>query len=219
MLLLIDNGHGADNLTAGKCSPPVAAVSGIPADDPTLYAGRFREGNFNRLVAAELVRALKDGGICAAELLVPERADVSLRERADRVNARCRVLGTHNVALVSIHGNALGNGDRWLQADYWTVWTSKGQTRADALADRIWLGCKQAMPDRKFGKQTVPDGDVDYESKFYILVKTLCPAVLTENFFFDNQENLRFMASPAGRSLIVKGHADGIRAWIDSISK
>ena len=34
------------------------------------------------------------------------------------------------------------------------------------------------------------DGDPDWEENFYILSKTQCPAVLTENFFMDNKEDL-----------------------------
>ena len=45
------------------------------------------------------------------------------------------------------------------------------------------------MPDKKFGKDT-KDGDVDYESNFYVIKKANCPAVLTENFFYTCKENL-----------------------------
>jgi N-acetylmuramoyl-L-alanine amidase len=54
------------------------------------------------------------------------------------------------------------------------------------------------MPDKKFGKDT-KDGDVDYESNFYIIKKSLCPAVLTENFFYTCRENLDFLTTDEGR--------------------
>lgn len=36
--------------------------------------------------------------------------------------------------LVSIHANAAGMGDRWYDATGWCAYTSRGNTRADALA-------------------------------------------------------------------------------------
>ena len=39
--------------------------------------------------------------------------------------------------LVSIHANAFGNGREWTKARGWSVYTGKGQTRADLLADDL----------------------------------------------------------------------------------
>lgn len=213
MKLLIDNGHGALDITKGKFSP---SVSGLGLSDPTIVKDRFREGEFNRLVARALVAELKASGY-DAELLVPEDADISLGERCRRVNAWCNRLGKDNVIVVSIHANALGHGDEWFDANYWTVWTSVGQTKSDEIATCLWNACKETMPDRKFGTQMHKDGDVDYESQFYILVHTLCPAVLTENFFYTNKENLQFIASEEGRNKIVKGHTKGIINYLKNL--
>ena len=38
-----------------------------------------------------------------------------------------------NVLLISIHCNAAGRGDRWLSARGWCAYTTRGNTRADAL--------------------------------------------------------------------------------------
>ena len=59
-------------------------------------------------------------------------------------------------------------------------------------------------------RQDHSDGDPDKESKFTILTKTRCPAVLTENLFYDNEKECRFMMSDYGRELITKLHVDGI---------
>lgn len=40
-----------------------------------------------------------------------------------------------------------------------------------------------------------PDGDLDYEENFYILKHTACPAVLTENGFYTNIEDLAILES------------------------
>ncbi len=61
------------------------------------------------------------------------------------------------------------------------------------------------------------DGDPDYESDFYVLAKTKCPAVLTENLFQDNKEDVKFLTSEEGKSAIVKVHVNGIINYIKGI--
>ena len=210
MKILIDNGHGSNDYTKGKYSPIVTDIT-----DETIYKQRFREGIFNRLVAKKIVDQLKALHY-DAELLVPEDQDISLASRVNRVNTWCKKLGAGNVILVSIHANALGHGNEWFpKADYWTVWTTVGKTNSDKLADYLWEACKKEMPDKKFGKQ-MSDGDVDYESNFYIIKKSLCPAVLTENFFYTCKENLDFLTTDEGRQKIANGHVNGIINYLKS---
>lgn len=211
MKILIDNGHGARDLTKGKSSPEVTDINDI-----TIYKKRFREGTFNRIVAKDIVSKLKAKGF-DAELLVPEDSDISLTTRVNRVNAWCKKLGAGNVLLVSIHANALGYGDEWYpNANYWTVWTTTGKTKSDKVATYLWEACKKEMPNMKFGKDT-KDGDVDYESNFYIIKKSLCPAVLTENFFYTCKENLKFLTTDEGRKKIADGHVNGIINYLNSL--
>lgn len=211
MKILIDNGHGNYDYTKGKASPIITDLK-----DETIYKNRFREGIFNRLVAKSIVNQLKALGY-NTELLVPEDADISLSIRVNRVNKICKEIGAGNVILISIHSNALGYGDEWYpNANYWTVWTTVGKTKSDTLATYLWESCKKEMPDKKFGKDT-KDGDIDYESNFYIIKKTLCPAVLTENFFYTCRENLEFLATEEGRQKIANGHVNGIINYLNSI--
>lgn len=211
MKILIDNGHGNFDYTNGKASPIVTDMT-----DKTIYKERFREGIFNRLVAQKIVSQLKTKGY-DAELLVPEDSDISLTTRVNRVNNWCNKLGAKNVILISIHSNALGYGDKWYpSANYWTVWTTVGKTNSDKLATYLWNACKAEMPDKKFGKD-MKDGDVDYESNFYIIKKSNCPAVLTENFFYTCRENLEFLATDEGRQKIVDGHVKGIVNYLNSL--
>lgn len=208
MKILIDNGHGAKDYTNGKYSPKV------DLKDETVYKERFREGTFNRIVAKAIVSKLKEKGY-DAELIVPEEQDISLSTRVNRINKWCDKLGAGNVILISIHANALGHGNEWFPtANYWSVWTTKGKTNSDKLATYLWDACKEVMPDKRFGKDS-SDGDVDYESNFYIIKKAKCPAVLTENFFYTNKENLDFIASPEGRQKIVEGHVKGIINYLN----
>ena len=61
------------------------------------------------------------------------------------------------------------------------------------------------------------DGDPDKESAFYILKHTNCPAVLTENLFQDNREDVDYLLSDAGKQAIVRLHVKGIIDYLNSL--
>ena len=196
MKIFIDNGHGL--MTAGKRSPD----------------GQFREPFYNREIARRVVSDLRDRGI-DAELLVPEDDDISLTERVRRVNTACFLLGKQNVILVSIHVNAAGNGSKWLNATGWSVYTCKGQTASDKLAECLCQAAIKNFPGRRI-RTDMSDGDMDWEEGFYILRKSLCPAVLTENFFMDCKTDLAYLQSVEGKRAVVTTHVEGIIDWIST---
>ena len=59
------------------------------------------------------------------------------------------------------------------------------------------------------------DGDMDWEEGFYILRKSLCPAVLIENFFMDFRSDLEYLQSRAGKQAVVATHVEGIVEWLE----
>ena len=61
------------------------------------------------------------------------------------------------------------------------------------------------------------DGDRDQEANFYVLRKTICPAVLTENLFQDNRSDVAFLLSDEGKKAIENLHIAGIRSYIDAL--
>ena len=196
MKIFIDNGHGL--MTAGKRSPD----------------GQFREPFYNREIARRVVSDLLDRG-CDAELLVPEDDDISLAERVRRINAACFLLGKRNVILVSIHVNAAGNGSKWLNATGWSVYTCKGQTASDKLAECLCQAAIKNFPGHRI-RTDMSDGDMDWEEGFYILRKSLCPAVLTENFFMDSRDDLEYLQSRAGKQAVVDTHVEGIIEYLSA---
>ena len=198
MKILIDNGHGLN--TPGKHSPD----------------GTFREAIYTRQIAQRIVSDLHDRDY-DAELLVPEDDDISLIERVRRVNAACFLLGKQNVILVSIHVNAAGNGSKWLNATGWSVYTCKGQTESDKLAECLCQAAIKNFPGRRI-RTDMSDGDFDWEEGFYILRKSLCPAVLTENFFMDSRYDLEYLQSRAGKQAIIDTHIERIVEYILSSS-
>ena len=214
MKILIDNGHGYD--TAGKCSP-----------DKSLQEYRWA-----REIASMIEAALKSKGY-DAERIVPEEKDISLGERCRRVNAICNRLGKQNVILVSIHCNAAGADGKWKTAGGWCAYTSPGQTQADVLATSLYdaaslelAGYIQQFPiNKSLGiyeskqrpiRSDYSDGDPDYEARFYILVNTQCPAVLTESMFQDNMADVDFLNSEEGKKHITALHVNGIINYINA---
>ncbi|MDE7377524.1 MAG: N-acetylmuramoyl-L-alanine amidase [Paraprevotella sp.] len=217
MIVLIDNGHGSD--TPGKCSPD----------------RKLREYLKSREIARKLEAALNFKFI-DARLLVEEDKDISLPERCRRANAYCDMFGKENVLLVSIHCNAAGGDGKWKSAGGWCVYTSPGKTKADDLATAIWNAADERLKDYKerfpilqaqgaYDSKQKPmradwsDGDPDYEARFYILVHTKCPAVLTESLFQDNKADCDFLLSDEGTQAIVDLHANGIYNYIKSLTK
>lgn len=190
MEVLIDNGHGSN--TPGKCSPD----------------GRLREYAYTREIAERLVMELRKNGI-DAERIVKEEIDVPLAERCRRVNE----YKASEAILVSIHCNAAGNGSDWMSARGWEAWTSVGKTKADKLATCLYEDAEHCLPGMKMRKD-MADGDPDKESQFYILRHTNCPAVLTENLFQDNREDVEFLLSEEGKRAIVSLHVWGIMKYL-----
>lgn len=214
MKILIDNGHGIE--TPGKSSPD----------------NSLREYKWSREIAERIVTELKRNGY-DAERIVTEESDISLQERCRRVNNVCNKLGTKNVLLVSIHCNAAGADGKWKTAGGWCAYTTEGHTKSDMLANFLYKAAEEELTDyikqlatkknagfydkyQKPIRSDYRDGDPDYEARFYILQKTLCPAVLTESLFQDNKEDVKYLLSEDGKSSIVRLHVNGIINFIKS---
>ena len=194
MKILIDPGHGID--TPGKRSPD----------------GLFREYLWNRQVADLILEGLVSAGIDAS-LVVTETNDVSLRNRVNRVNTICNRVGASNVLLVSVHANAAGNGSAWMNARGWSCYTSKGKTKSDQVAECLYDAFEEEFQDRKIRKD-MSDGDRDWEENFYVLQKSKCPAVLLENFFYDNREECAWMLQEETKKRIASAAVKGIIKYI-----
>lgn len=191
MKVLIDNGHGVDTL--GKRSPD----------------GRLREYLWAREIAATIEGELKARGY-NAERIVTETSDVALSERCRRVNNHCRREGNANVLLVSIHVNAAGNGG-WKSARGWSGWVyTQAGAKSKQLAQLLYD--EAAKRDLK-GNRSVPPCKY-WTANFYILRHTACAAVLTENLFQDNEEDVNYLLSEEGKRAIVDLHVEGIVNYI-----
>ena len=194
MKILIDAGHGID--TPGKRSPD----------------GAFREYLWNREIADLIFKDLGIDGYNVS-LVVTETNDIQLITRVNRVNAICNKYGTDDVILVSIHSNAAGNGKDWMDAKGWSCYTTKGDTKSDKLADLLYDSFERSFPDKKIRKD-MQDGDRDWEENFYIIQKSKCPAVLIENFFYDNKEECYWLMQEAVKVRIAMAIEQGIKDYV-----
>ena len=190
-LWLLDNGHGGiiDGLyqTEGKRSPKWD-------DGSILY-----EGEFNRSIVNRLTERLTADRINYVNI-APELEDISLNERVKRANSYHK---QSKCIYVSIHANA-GGGKGY------EVYTAPGQTKSDKVATVFYAEFKSEFPDVKM-RSDMLDGDVDKEANFYVLKNTKMPAILTENFFMDNEKECReCLMSPEGRDRIATAHYTAI---------
>ena len=193
MKVLIDNGHGEN--TPGKCSPD----------------GRLREWAYSREIADMVVFGLRKHGV-DAERIVKEDVDVPLSERCKRANNIYRD-SQKNAILVSIHCNAAGNGTSSMNARGWGVYVSDN---ASFNSKRLASSLAQAAISKgvTVRKQTL---DVDYwVQNLAICRDTNCPAVLTENFFQDNKEDVEFLLSAEGKRTVANIHIEGIINYLNS---
>lgn len=187
MKVLLDNGHGEN--THGKCSPD----------------GRLKEWAYTREIADRVLTALKEKGI-EAERIVKEDTDVPLSERCRRANAIYRESGKKAV-LISIHCNAAGNGANWMNAKGWSVFISKNAsansrrlaTLLSKSAEELGVKVRKPLPNCPYWQQNLA-----------ICRDTNCPAILTENFFQDNREDVDYLLSEEGKQAVVQIHIDGI---------
>lgn len=196
IVVLIDNGHASS--TPGKRSPVLS--------DGT----QFFEYEFNRDVAHRISDKLTALGI-EHYMLVPEvDTDIALSTRAQRANNICKKVGKENCLFISVHANASGNGTEWKNARGWSCYTSKGETKSDEFAEIFMKCAEELLPPLEQKVRKYSSNKYSWEDNFTVLVKTICPAVLTENLFYDNKKDLAFLQSDEGREVLAQLHVNAI---------
>lgn len=193
-MVLLDNGHGG--FINGQYTTAPKKMHIFPTRE-VLY-----EGVYNREIVNLIAKKLKIIGV-PYKILTPENEDIALSTRVTRANKEFAL--NPNCYLVSVHANA--GGGTGIE-----IFTSKGQTKSDLIASLAMESYENLNPsgyEVRFRKD-MSDGDSDKEEQYYILRKTACPAILTENFFFDNYEDYKFMISQEGKEYVANSHVDFI---------
>lgn len=156
----------------------------------------IQEGVINRKICKPVIQGLQFHSIDYA-VIHDEVADTSLVTRVQRADA----IYAHDkrCIYVSIHSNA--SPDSKSPGSGLEIFTSKGQNRSDKVANIFCEVYKKHFPEYPFRSDKV-DGDADKEADFYVLRKTDCPALLIENFFFDNRHEAELLLSEEGQQRI-----------------
>ena len=108
----------------------------------------------------------------------------------------------------------ISDGTQWHTATGWSCYTCKGHTQSDTLANCLYEAAIKNFPGRRI-RTDYSDKDPDWEENFYLLRKTLCAAVLSENYFMDNKSDLEFLQSQAGKQAIIDTHIEGIIEYLE----
>lgn len=195
-VILLDNGHAKS--TPGKRSMPLEDGS------------QFFEYEFNRDVVKRISTQLDRLGI-KNHIITPEvDYDVPLSTRAARANEYCNQYGKDNCVLISVHANAAGMGDKWMTAKGWSVYTTKGLDKSDEYANVLYAEAEPLIKELDSKMRPWTNAEKSWQENFTILYKTKCPAMLTENLFYDNKEDLEILQSEHGRQTIAQLHINGI---------
>jgi N-acetylmuramoyl-L-alanine amidase len=191
-LWCLDNGHG--KLQAGKRSP-------IFDDGKT----QFLEYEFNRDVVERIMKALDKKGVQYFDV-VPDYLEVGsfLEERVDRANKKKSDLPK---IYVSVHSNAGPTTDgKWVPdnikgVETWYAQNSKKGQKIAAVFQKHILA-KTGFKDRNLKSTAI--------SSLYVLTKTTMPAILTENGFYNNKEEVKELMKDSVRQKIADAHVEAI---------
>ena len=212
IVIFLTPGH--TNKTPGKHSPD----------------GRLYEWKYNRLIVSKIEQKLDELGIehwnSHPEDSWVDKAhnndNKDLQLRVQRINKKYEEFKKQGktAIMLSIHVNAAGLGTSWMNATGWSAWTTKGQNNSDKLADCLYEAATELL--KPWGKKLLydlTDGDKDYESNFYVIKHVNCIAVLTENFFMDNMNDVDWLLSFQGQEYISLVHIEGIKKFIEKYIK
>ena len=184
-------GTAHEEFTPGKCSPD----------------GRFREPRYSREVLLEVDAILKSNGIRSFIDYMPmeprkdwrstdwrKEQERELAWRVNFVNSLCRKYGKKNVIYVSLHNDAAGADGKWHTAGGFSVWTTKGTTMSDQLAECIYDAAEQNLAG----------------------YKTTFAELKSKGLYGEKQQPIRMDRSDEGRQAITRTIVEGVIKYIES---
>lgn len=200
-LYLFDPGHSGlvsgVYQTPGKRSPKF--------DDGTiLYEGVNNRDNVRRIM----------NQLCAMGIecmdIVNSQVDVPLPLRVKDANELAK---TRKCIYISVHSDAMGNGNTWQPASGISVYTSPGQTKSDIFAALVIDELEAQFGNTVKWRKDNTDGDEDKEENFYVLRETTMPAVLLELGFHTNKEESKRMLTDEWKNKVVAAVVTSIQKW------
>lgn len=188
MKLCIDAGHGGND----------SGVVGL---------GGLRESDLNLSIAWHVASlALLSGW----EIMMTRSSDrfVGLEGRSSLANES----RTPVDLFLSLHGN----GAVSREAHGVEFWTSRGQTRSDAVVPYLVGAWKAEFPDVVL-RTDWSDGDADKEAGYAVLHLTKMPAVLVEVGFVSHPPTEALLRDSEYQVRIARAIVAGLNAWRASI--
>jgi len=216
-LWLIDAGHGGLTKEGKYTTKPYFKKEfGLWETKMHIFNGKdgreeiIHEGVINRPIAKLVYETLTEHQVDWA-LVYDDVEDTPLYERVTIADAIYNNKDKRAVYL-SIHSNKVSlsqvayptkaaDFSKRFNASGFSVYTSKGQTKSDKLANIFCDTYQKHFPNFKF-RSDHTDGDADKEEDFYVLRKTDCPALMIENLFYDNRTEASYLCSTAGQQAI-----------------
>lgn len=191
--IILDAGHGKE--TPGKRSPKLDNGS------------QFFEWEFTRDLANRIEKTCYQLNIHCVQANLGND-DPSLTARANNINKIIRQEAEkgNSCLMISLHANAAGSGG-WANARGWEVWSTVGTTKSDEFAKLMLKHFKIIFPNNKLRGHK--------EKNFTVIYKCACPCVLTENFFYDNKDDLKLLMSEEGMQKITDLHIASICDYIE----
>ena len=192
--VILDAGHGKE--TQGKRSPKLE------------NGKQFFEWEFTRDLSNRIKVTCDQLGISCIQSNTDD-SDPGLTTRANNINqiVRKEAEKGNQCLMLSLHSNAAGSNGKWANARGWEVWSTEGTTKSDDFAKLMLKHFKIIFPDNKLRGHK--------EKNFTVIYKCACPCVLTENFFYDNKEDLQILMSEEGMQKITDLHIASICDYIE----
>lgn len=180
MKIYLDPGHGGED--SGAVGP-----NGLKESNAALQISKYlRRGLIDQ---GETVYITRDG------------------DEFVSLGARCELANDEGADLfISVHCNAFSIPE----AHGYEVWTSKGVTDADAVAERLFDTIGAAFP-KLTPRLDASDGDSDKEAGFAVLVGTTMPAVLIECAFISNMIEERWLNDVGWKMRMAGAITTGLR--------
>lgn len=190
-IICLDNGHGVN--TPGKCSPDK----------------KLKEYAYTREIVSRLATKLKENSY-KVYIVTPEQEDISLKERCRRINKVYLENGKKAISI-SVHNNAAGADGKWHSAKGFQVYISlNASSNSKKLAKALY---DEALELKQQGNRAIPREHY-WVQNLAMCRDTNCPAVLTENLFQDNKEDVDFLLSEKGKQTIVDIHYNAIVKYL-----
>ena len=190
--------------------------------------GRLKEYAYSREIVRRVSGQLMAQGYNVAVDYMPEnpceqmngttwRQEQSreLKYRVNSVNNLCKKYGTSNCVYVSIHINAAKSDGKWHDASGFSVFVANNASADSKQLARIFT--TTAIDMNLTGNRSIPSVRF-WQANLYVLRNTWCAAVLTENLFQDNRNDVDFLLSEEGKQTITNLHVKSILEYIENKS-